>query len=88
MYHFNNILYLAEEEKQQLQLTVSRLEEDVARYSSQVLQTEARMAECQAELDAFRTAIHEKNMHVTDLQKELNEQVNRATVLEREVCKG
>ena len=76
---------IGDRKQQELEQIITRLEDEVARYSSQSIQLEERLADKMAQIASLESKIGQRNLKVVDLQSELEEKISENSVLQREV---
>lgn len=76
---------IGDRKQQELEQVITRLEDEVARHSSQTIQLEERLADKMAQIASLESKLGQRNLKVVDLQNELEEKISENNVLQREV---
>lgn len=78
---------IGDRKQQELEQIITRLEDEVSRYSTQTIQLEERLADKMAQIASLESKLGQRNLKVVDLQNELEEKITENNVLQREVRK-
>ena len=76
---------IGDRKQQELEQIISRLEDEVARYSAQAIQLEERLADKMAQIASLESKLGQRNLKVVDLQNELEAKISENGILQREV---
>lgn len=76
---------IGDRKQQELEQIITRLEDEVSRYSSQTIQLEERLADKMAQIASLESKLGQRNLRVVDLQNELEERISENNILQREV---
>ena len=76
---------IGDRKQQELEQIITRLEDEVARYSTQTIQLEERLADKMAQIASLESKLGQRNLKVVDLQKELEDKISENGILQREV---
>lgn len=78
---------IGDRKQQELEQIITRLEDEVSRYSTHTIQLEERLADKMAQIASLESKLGQRNLKVVDLQNELEEKITENNVLQREVRK-
>lgn len=76
---------IGDRKQQELEQIITRLEDELARHSTQTVQLEERLADKMAQIASLESKLGQRNLKVVDLQNELEEKISENGVLQREV---
>lgn len=76
---------IGDRKQQELEQIITRLEDEVSRYSTQTIQLEERLADKMAQIASLESKLGQRNLKVVDLQNELEEKISENSILQREV---
>ena len=76
---------IGDRKQQELEQIITRLEDEVSRYSTQTIQLEERLADKMAQMASLESKLGQRNLKVVDLQNELEEKISENSILQREV---
>ena len=76
---------IGDRKQQELEQIITRLEDEVSRYSTQTIQIEERLADKMAQIASLESKLGQRNLKVVDLQNELEEKISENSTLQREV---
>lgn len=76
---------IGDRKQQELEQIISRLEDEVARYSAQAIQLEERLADKMAQIASLESKLGQRNLKVVDLQNEVEAKISENGILQREV---
>ena len=76
---------MGDRKQQELEQIITKLEDEVSRFSSQNIQLEERLADKMAQIASMESKLGQRNLRVVDLQKELEEKITDINNLQRDV---
>lgn len=76
---------IGDRKQQELEQIITRLEDELARHSTQTVQLEERLADKMAQIASLESKLGQRNLKVVDLQNELEEKISENGILQREV---
>ena len=78
---------IGDRRQQELEQVITRLEDDLARYSNQIMVLEERLTDKMAQISSLEGKVSQKNLKITAMQTEIEKNSQWASVAEKEVLK-
>ncbi len=77
---------MGDKKQQELEMVITRLEDDIAKYSNQIMILEERLTDKMAQISSLESKVSQKNLKISAMQNEVDRNSERAAEAENEVC--